>query len=92
MPEDASPDRDARRIVPERLASWGGQGLPPVPGTPGAGRRVDRDDRHSLCGVRAELRVCTGGFHMLDDAAPTAALSTAAPTVRTAWGRRTLGA
>ncbi|MGW0931148.1 alpha/beta hydrolase [Streptomyces sp. NPDC002644] len=41
-------------------------------------------------GVQAELHVWAGGFHIFDGAAPTAALSTAARTTRTAWLHRTL--
>ncbi len=51
VPEGASPDRDARRIVPGRCASWGGQRfLPVLRALPGGVSRIDRNDRHSLLG------------------------------------------
>lgn len=51
MSEGASPDRDARRIVPGNLAGRGGQGVLPVLGTPSGGvRRVHRHDADVLLG------------------------------------------
>ncbi len=51
VPLGASPDRDARRIVPGNLPGLGGEWFLPVLSTPAAGvGGVDGDDRHAVCG------------------------------------------
>jgi hypothetical protein len=52
VPEGASPDSDARGIVPGGGASWGGQRSLPVLRAPQAGAgRVDRHDRQAGFGI-----------------------------------------